>query len=222
VEGLVYPDFARCVVPGPAPEGKKVGGIDFGFRNPFAAIWGVLDRDGILWLFGEHYARQKPLSYHARYLPRDVYWYADPSGASERSELRVAGFVVRKGNNDLRPGIAAVSARLQSGTLRVVQGTCPNLLAEGGLYRYGKADDEGDSETPVDEYNHALAALRYLISRLDARRMAREHRSGDADDVAADGTAPKEAPPRPARKPWLRLDNPYLWPPYVDPPRFMR
>jgi hypothetical protein len=37
LEGLVYPDFAHCVMPGPAPEGRRVGGIDFGFRNPFAA-----------------------------------------------------------------------------------------------------------------------------------------------------------------------------------------
>jgi hypothetical protein len=30
LEGLVYPDFARCVLPGPAPAGKPtIGGIDF-------------------------------------------------------------------------------------------------------------------------------------------------------------------------------------------------
>ena len=78
------------------PQGRPVGGIDFGFRNPFAAIWGVLDRDGILWLTGEHYARQKPLSHHARHLPREVRWYADPSGATEISELRCAGFAVSR------------------------------------------------------------------------------------------------------------------------------
>ncbi len=63
MEGLVYPDFARCVVPaGPVSlGGKQVGGIDFGFRNPFAAIWGTLDGDGVLWLTGEHYSRGKPL-----------------------------------------------------------------------------------------------------------------------------------------------------------------
>src|SRR5262245_47168170 len=34
-EGLVYPEFDRCVVAGPAPrEGRRVGGLDFGFRNP--------------------------------------------------------------------------------------------------------------------------------------------------------------------------------------------
>src|SRR5205823_5951103 len=96
----VYPDFERCVVAGPAPAGgRRVGGIDFGFRNPFAAVWGVVDGDGALWLTGEHYGRQKPLSYHAERLPAGVTWYADPSGASERCELRWAGFTVREGGN---------------------------------------------------------------------------------------------------------------------------
>lgn len=172
LEGLVYPDFTRCVVPGPAPTaGRRVGGIDFGFRNPFAAIWGTHDADGLLWLTGEHYQRQRPLSYHAARLPRDVTWYADPAGANERCELRCAGFVVRSGDNALRPGIAAVSARIENGTLRIVQGCCPNLLAEAELYRYG--DERGTAETPLDDHNHALAALRYLISRLDARRQVR-------------------------------------------------
>ncbi len=230
LEGLVYPDFARCVVrpgePGalglgvPAlcpgvpvfapgirasvPTGRKVGGIDFGFRNPFAAVWGVLDRDGVLWLTGEHYARQKPLSYHAQHLPRDVTWYADPSGATERCELRYAGFVVREGDNALRPGIAAVSARLENGTLRVLEGRCPNLLAEAALYRYG--DDGG--EAPMDEQNHALAALRYLVSRLDARQMARNRGHGDGGE-----TVPNPPPAPRKKRPWLRLDNEALWTP---------
>ncbi len=63
MEGLVYPDFARCVVPAVPVSlgGKQVGGIDFGFRNPFAAVWGTLDGDGVLWRTGEHYSRGKPL-----------------------------------------------------------------------------------------------------------------------------------------------------------------
>jgi hypothetical protein len=212
LEGLVYPDFARCVVPAGepgttvhgVPAGRKVGGIDFGFRNPFAAVWGVLDRDGVLWLTGEHYRRHKPLSYHAQHLPRDVTWYADPSGATERSELRCAGFTVYRGDNALRPGIAAVSARLENETLRVVEGCCPNLLAEAALYRYGDAG-ERNAETPVDDHNHALAALRYLISRLDARHMAGHRLRGAA---AEDELPSARRPP-----PWLRLDNEALWTP---------
>jgi hypothetical protein len=135
--------------------GKRVGGLDFGFRNPFAAVWGVLDRDDVLWLFGEHQAREKALSYHAEQIPRDVMWYADPSGGNEKEELAIAGFNVRDGENAVRPGIAAVSARLEDGRLRVVQGCCPNLLAETELYRYGDDRTERVAEAPVDEHNHA-------------------------------------------------------------------
>jgi hypothetical protein len=188
---------------------RRVGGIDFGFRNPFAAVWGVVDRDGILWLTGEHYVRQRPLSYHAAHLPRGVTWYADPAGASERCELRCAGFTVREGDNALRAGIAAVSARLEAGTLRVLEGRCPNLLAEAALYRYSDDPHERHAEVPVDEHNHALAALRYLISRLDARQMARNrHGPRGTDPSATDTGAEPTAPPK---RPWLRLDNEELW-----------
>jgi hypothetical protein len=166
-------------------------------------VWGTLDRDDVLWLTGEHYARQRPLSYHAERLPRDVNWYADPSGANERCELRLAGFVVREGDNALRPGIAAVSARLESGSLRVVEGRCPNLVAEAGLYRYPDGAEERHGENPLDEHNHALAALRYLIASIDAGHLARRRKLAP----------PANAAPRRERT-WLRLDNPALWPPF--------
>ena len=173
LEGLVFPDLGRCVATSNIPLGDRwVGGIDFGFRNPFAAVWGYVTRDGVLVLTGEHYSRQQPLSYHAQRLPRNVTWYADPSGAQERTELRLAGFTIREGNNAIRPGIAAVNARIQSGMLLIRDGTCPNLLAEASLYRYSDAPADRHAEVPIDEHNHALAALRYLISTLDANRMA--------------------------------------------------
>ncbi|CAN5191023.1 hypothetical protein BH10PLA2_BH10PLA2_17200 [soil metagenome] len=206
--GLVYPDFARCVTPGPAPVGgRKVGGIDFGFRNPFAALWGMLDRDDVLWLTGEHYKRQKPLSYHTQHLPRDVIYYADPSGAAEIAEMRYANFKVVPGNNAIQLGIAAVSARLADGTLRVVESSCPDLLAEACLYRYPE-QGEGGSENPLDEHNHALAALRYLISMVDARRMGKRRpivNPGEPEATSAEA-ARIEAERRLARR-----QRAYLW-----------
>ncbi|HJY85992.1 MAG TPA: terminase family protein [Candidatus Acidoferrales bacterium] len=221
LEGLVYPDFARAVVtsgewpvaskdqpslatshsPLATFQGRKFGGIDFGFRNPFAAVWGVLDKEGVLWLTGEHYQRQRPVSHHADHLPRDVYWYADPSGANERAELLQRGLKVVPGVNDLRPGIGKVTARLETGTLKVLAGRCPNLLAEAQLYRYSDDPRERLAEFPLDEHNHALAALRYLIMGLDARGCPRSR-----------GSSPSGTPPTPKR-PWLRLDNEALWTP---------
>jgi hypothetical protein len=232
-EGLVYPDFKRCVVadawgkrpaclpadawgkrPACPPaakasetlalQGRPVGGIDFGFRNPFAAVWGVVDRDDILWLTSEHYCRNKPLSYHIKHLPKNVHWYADPAGAGEIDELRCAGFTVSRGKNALRPGIAAVSARLEEGTLRVLEGQCPNLLAEAELYRYSTEAEDKKAEMPVDDNNHALAALRYLISQLDAGKLGRR----DKKDVSsADQALRVEA----AQKEWMDWRNQALW-----------
>jgi hypothetical protein len=209
VQGLVYPHFARCLTGGlpdrlkgdgrGVPGMRRVGGIDFGFRNPFATVWGVLDTNNVHWLTGEHYERERPLSHHVTRLPKDVRWYADPSGAGEISELRCAGFAVSAGENALRPGMAAVTGRLESGGLYVVADRCPNLVAESGLYRYSAEEADRGSEVPVDEHNHALAALRYLVSRLDGRHMARPR-----------GPAAPPALPR-KRDPWLRYDNEELW-----------
>jgi hypothetical protein len=154
----------------------------------------------VLWLTGEHYQRQRPLSYHAGFLPKDVLWYCDPSGATERSELLHAGFKVRAGINPLSPGIAAVSARIENGTLRILQGACPNLLDEADLYLYSDDPHDRRAEIPLDDHNHALAALRYLIASHDAGRQIRPRSAPE----------PQASAPRPKRA-WLRNDNEALW-----------
>jgi hypothetical protein len=138
-------------------------------------------------------------------LPRTVRWYADPSGAADIYELTRAGFAISGGKNALRQGIAAVTARLHSGRLKVLPGACPNLLAEAELYRYSDDATDKRAESPVDENNHALAALRYLVLSLDDGRAVR--------------TGPAETPEEKARKKeerdrqreWLSVRNEALW-----------
>jgi len=168
--GLVYPNFAQSLHDSAAlVSGEAVGGIDFGWRNPFAAVWGVRTRDDVLWLVGERYRSRTPLFEHARALPGKTLWYADPAGRTEIEELRAAGIKVWPGNNTLSGGIAAVTARLETGRLKVARGACPELVREAGLYRYEAAG----SETPLDRDNHALAALRYLVMGMDSGRMGK-------------------------------------------------
>jgi hypothetical protein len=88
--------------------------------GPFAAVRGLLDPDDVLWLTSERCPAQRPLSYHAAFLPGDVCWYADPAGAGERAELRAADFQVVAGINEQRAGRAAMLARLESERLRVL------------------------------------------------------------------------------------------------------
>ncbi len=175
VEGLVYPDFPQAVIAaGELPGGRRVGGLDWGWRNPFAAVWGVLDKEDVLWIGGERYARATPLFEHIAALPRGVIWYADPAGRTEIEECRRADLKVLPGMNDVRLGIAAVTARLRTGRLKVLGPACPNLVAEAQLYRYPTPRERAlVGEVPVDAHNHALAALRYLLSQIDARFLAR-------------------------------------------------
>jgi hypothetical protein len=220
LEGLVYPDFAQAVVDcWPLPTGRPVGGIDFGWRNPFAALWGVLDRDDVLWIGWERYARETALHEHAKALPRNVVWYCDPAGATEAQELRISGHKVIKAINDIRCGIAAVTARVRTGRLKVLSTGCPNLIEESKLYRYPSAAERAVmGENPIDENNHALAALRYLVSRLDSRFIAKLRKANkdnpaprldpmteDAERLAEAARAVHKADP------WLRYDNEELW-----------
>jgi hypothetical protein len=103
-----------------------------------------------------------------------VTWYCDPSGATERAELRAADLQVIKGDNDIKAGIMAVNSRIQTGRLKVSRINCPNLIQEAKLYRYPSLAEKAiHGENPIDENNHALGALRYLISRLDSRFIAK-------------------------------------------------
>jgi len=208
LEGLVYPDFEQALtIEWPNPRGKAVGGIDFGWRNPFAAVWGVLDRDDVLWIGSERYGREIPLHEHAAALPRTVLWFADPAGRTEIEEMRLAGLAVRSGFNDVRLGIAAVTARLRTGRLKIHAAACPNLVQEARLYRYPSPRERGQhgelGEHPIDDHNHALGALRYLIACLDARFIARLRGTSAKQQAAS-------AKPQASHNSW---NNPDLWTP---------
>ncbi len=170
--GLVYPDFEKTLARQPEGEcpGRLVGGIDFGWRNPFAAIWGTLLADGHLVLNGERVLAQTPLSDHARALPKGVSWWADPAGRTEIEELRRAGIAVRPGTNAINAGLACVTSRIRNGRLTIDPVKCPALIREFSLYRWpDEASGEASHESPIDADNHALAALRYLVMGIDRR-----------------------------------------------------
>jgi len=174
LSGLVFPELspgAWDTFPVAIGGARWIGGIDFGYRNPFAAIWGTLDGQGNLEITNERYVRECALHIHMANLPRNVEWFADPNHPTEINEMRRAGFVVKKGNNNIAAGIAAIRARAETKRLQIFRHGCPNLIAESELYRYPTEQEAAmgeKKEIPRDDNNHALSALRYLISRLDS------------------------------------------------------
>lgn len=203
LQGIVYPEFEEAVwdvlhfpPQGELAGGSCWGGIDWGWRNPFAALWGWRDRDDVLWIVGERYLRETPLHQHVAALKQQgarITWVADPAGRTEIEECRAAGMKVVTVPSEIQLGIAAVTARIRTKRLRVSRVNCPNLIEESKLYRYameGEARLRGQKgETPVDQDNHALAALRYMVTRLDRRFIARLRRLQRQDMDLSDDEA---------------------------------
>ena len=181
-EGLVYPSFEKALVED-LPwnlAGRSVGGIDFGFHNPFAAVSGILDHDDVLWITGLRYKSNCTLPVHSEALPRGgVRWWSDPAEPGERMELVIAGHDVvpcthmaargaaGEKRNPKMAGIDMVNERIRTGRLKVYRRACLDLVREFGLYHY---DPTKSVEEPVDEDNHSLDALRYLIVGLGRTR----------------------------------------------------
>lgn len=179
-EGLVYPGFDACLV---EPDGgladPDAGGLDFGFSNPFAAVWGHLDHDDVLWITGERYRSQCTLPIHCEAIPRGVRYWCDPADPESIRELRIAGHdavpcvhlpgrgAAGEAKKPKLAGIDRVSERIRTGRLRIVRSKCPNLVRELGLYHY---NSDNLSEDPVKEDDHSCDALRYLIVGIDRGR----------------------------------------------------
>ncbi len=179
-EGLVYSGFDACVVESCDSEhAGDVGGIDFGFNHPFAALAGHIDGDDVLWLTYCRYVRQMTTPVHSAALPGGIRWYADPSQPGTIQELRNAGhnvipcvhLSVRGGAGSPRTpvlsGIDQVTERMRTGRLKIVRGVCKPLLRELALYHY---PEDKTSEEPVKDHDHACDALRYLVVGMDRGR----------------------------------------------------
>lgn len=193
VEGLVYSAFHRTRIAMSAKDlnllfqqpGKFVGGMDFGWNDPFAALLGFYSSDDdILYIFWERYRSQRTPKQHSDNLPklimgRPISWVADHNPGAIR-ELRLGGHNVKnapkfdrgKSHSAIIHGILAVNNRIYNGKLKVIESACPATCAESETYIYPEKDEEIIGDIPVDKDNHAMDALRYLIVGLDRRRAA--------------------------------------------------
>lgn len=180
-EGLIYPEFDKCLVEAEDnPEIPDIGGMDFGVRNPFVALWGYEDHDGVMWIVECYYVRERTIPEHSKELPTDIQWWVDPAGAQERLQLQKAGHNVRPcvhipvrgaGGETKSPrmaGISTVRNRMRTGRLKIVRPKCRELIRELGLYM--RDPNKPESEEPTKENDHAPDALRYLIVGHDRGR----------------------------------------------------
>jgi hypothetical protein len=213
-EGLVYPGLSRAVIDPSPIAGRAFAGLDWGWHNPAAAIVGVLTHDGVLHAVEEVYGPRLTMDGEvagdtahnagdfialcqalARRWPIEM-WYADPAEPRNIEKFRRCGLVAKPADNRILTGIQRVSTRLNTGQL-LVHRTCTHLVEEAGLYRYPTEEEwRIAGENPIDEHNHALAGLRYLIAELDRARGTRDEGARLQRMEAKAARLERQPPPR--------------------------
>lgn len=189
--GLVYKEFDRnlhVIDPFPIPEEwYVVSGVDYGYNNPTAVLWLVVDPDGNYYIVDEHYMREMLIEDHARIIKeKDAKYknigprWIDPStaarqgitGTSIQLELTQKGVYTIPANNDVYAGIQLVKQALSQiagdgkPRLRIFR-TCINLINEFENYVWTEVTDsitdDSRREKPKKVNDHAMDALRYIL-----------------------------------------------------------
>lgn len=171
--GLVFDlDDGYIISPEPLPSDTVYyAGVDWGFSDPMAIVIRGMTHDGLDIQVDEFYQSgvfpdQIPLiiqKYQEKWNIK--LWLADGSNAGMVQMLQGKYPMVAADRTpgSLRKGIDSHNMLLRSGKHRIFK-TCKHSIDEYSQYRWPDGDDDGiDAEDkPLDEFNHAMDAARYL------------------------------------------------------------
>jgi PBSX family phage terminase large subunit len=181
VKGLVYPTFDRnthVVRPEEVPtDGTRYVGVDFGYTNPTAALYAVVDYDNNWYIYDEVYqsrlTSQQAVDTIKRRMNDDYFTgiVGDSAAAQEIANYAEYGLDVqpfKKTGDSIRTGIRLIQDRLKvqdnNRPKLFVSNNCTNLIWEFETYRYDeRKENKNEPEEPIKENDHALDALRYMF-----------------------------------------------------------
>ncbi len=183
-EGLVYKEFDRekhVFTQMQEMTRERIAGVDFGFTNPCAIPNIEVDATDCWWITSEFYETGKTDVQVAEFVAAKGYnmVYPDPEAPSAIAEMRKRGVNVRdvvKGKDSIKNGIDAVRERLKANKLKV-HASCVSTIMEFETYSYpDRKPDHNEYETPIDENNHMMDAIRYpVFMRAKSRGQATVH-----------------------------------------------
>ncbi len=171
----------HVVEPFDIPSGWEIiQGIDFGWKNPTAAVWCAIDFEGRWWVVAEHFQKERPISWHAKQMLQtekrlgttpSSRWL-DPATWARRSEFESPamefadwGIECGRAQNDRLGGWNRLDEMLvqrmddDRPQLQVFS-TCKNLIREIPSLMVKEDSDDVDKDRGND---HASDALRYAI-----------------------------------------------------------
>lgn len=184
---LVYNEFSdehHVISPNLIPRESMTYaiGMDFGLKDPFAAVFVAIDKDDNWYVYDEIYLPDLPVDRIAKILHQkmgDQYFtriIGDAAGAveiaslrsKELGEYRVWVTPSKKGKDSIRAGIRGVRTKLYiregSGKPKMFVGrNCTATIKEFQSYKHIRNAFGEVSDTPEDKNNHLMDALRYLV-----------------------------------------------------------
>ncbi|HEY6021623.1 MAG TPA: terminase family protein [Candidatus Paceibacterota bacterium] len=193
--GQMFSELSRerhIVTPMVLPETwRRYSGVDYGWRAPWAVIWGALDEDGRVWLYREIYETQVKESDQAKKIieaeanEEIICRYADDAMWVSRGEAKSIAKVYEdegchltkagKGPNSRKIGFSRIHNYLADGPacnyhreMGLVKcpmlhmfSTCRNMFDELKNIAYATSGDMEDSDPKYAD--HLVDALRYLL-----------------------------------------------------------
>ena len=157
-------------------------GMDFGIKDPFAAVFCVIDQHDNWYIYDEIYLPDLPVDKIGRVVHEkmgDNYFtriIGDSAAATEIASLRSKQMgeyrlwvtPSRKGKDSIRGGIRLVKTKMyiRDGTGKpklFVGRNCKSTIREFQSYKRIRDAFGEVSDTPEDKNNHLMDALRYII-----------------------------------------------------------
>lgn len=189
--GLVYPDihdvdnYEKPFAPHPR-DYLLVGGIDFGFQNPFAvSLWAIHRKNPVVFQIGEFYKSGLLLDDITAMLRKMhtqlgiEHFYADSEEPRTIADLQARGIPVhpvKKGPDSVKNGIAILGEMYRTRELRMFTGKCSHTEDELATYHYPEdiGEERNQEEVPVKANDHLCDANRYLAMMTKEFRRNRE------------------------------------------------
>ena len=158
LEGVIFSNWKPIdVIP---TEAKLIGiGLDFGYTNDPTAIIEIYNYNGQRIVNELKYQTGLLNSDIAKLLPKDVVVYADSSEPKSIDEIRRYGITIKgvtKGKDSINYGIDVMQRQTY-----LVTSNSTNLIKELRSYTWDTDKQGTRLNKPIDNFNHAIDALRY-------------------------------------------------------------
>jgi len=158
LEGVIFSNWKPIdVIPN---EAKLIGiGLDFGYTNDPTAIIEIYNYNGARIINELKYQTGLLNSDIAKLLPKDVTVYADSSEPKSIDEIRRYGITIKgvtKGKDSINYGIDVMQRQTY-----LVTSNSTNLIKELRSYTWDTDKQGTRLNKPIDNFNHAIDALRY-------------------------------------------------------------